>query len=313
MKVREKRKKRIEVVYYLVASAIVMEIIRHIVPFPPTKISKYDPQILISINCNNPNCERAYYSYNKWGRNFMKLYPKSKVMLTSINNTIDPRMVILSQEHNETIKHRQMYHNNFALYKYFLKTRYNYVYRCTEDVYVDAENLAYEIFKLDLKHQNFMITSQYCTPELINTSVGFIHGGSGWILNRFTARFWVEKKRYFDDFFSFHDKVGDDVTTEEFISLMKLNFEDVHLKSFIGWPLFYEDIDQLKNKNWSAFGKCPPPLNKFKTPVRVKQIAAWHSGLDETYVFHHGDEIIRNAPDNLMIQAYDSHSILCYL
>ena len=28
--------------------------------------------------------------------------------------------------------------------------------------------------------------------------------------------------------------------------------------------------------------------------------------------FHHGDKIIRNAPDDLLIQEYDSHSILCY-
>ena len=81
---------------------------------------------------------------------------------------------------------------------------------------------------LELKHQNFMISDQYCTPELINTSVGFIHGGSGWIPNRFTARFWAEKKNILTISLVFMIISGDDVTTKEFISLMKLNFEDVH-------------------------------------------------------------------------------------
>lgn len=314
MNIRNKRRRKFVQIYYIISISLIIELLNMIQPPVYTKITPFDPEVLISLNCNNPNCERAYYNYNKWGLNFMKRFPKSKVILTSTNKSINPDIVLEAQYMNEKIWYRQMYYNNYALYRHFLKSKYKFLYRCTEDVYIDANNLAKTILDIKLRNMTYTFCGQYVPGE--NESLGkfgFMHGGPGWIMNKDSARYWVRNKKIFDALWEFHSQIGDDVIVEEFFKMEDIPKNDIHVDSFMGWPMHFEDIQKLEKREWNKFGKCPQMENEFTKPILVKNIAAWHSGLPIPFIYEHADEIIREAPENLYAMSCDKHTVLCYL
>ena len=279
------------------------------------KIHQYDPNLLITINCNHPNCSRAKESYDIWGHEFLNYYKNVDIkFVTTWNNVTDPSKTILARQKQLEIPYRQMFYNNYKAYTYFLHTDKEWLFRTTEDVFVHRNNFM-KFFEI-MVNQEKNKTKPIFKAEMFFPS-HWAHGGPGWIMNRPAVKVWTDNFKHIKNYFEFNDKVGDDVIIDEYIRIAHINPNDMHTNLFYGFPITEETEKKLTNKDWQSFEKCPPintsqPLERAK----VNDVAVWHSGTPSNFAVYNGKNIINNAPNNMFMiykkTKYLEETTFCY-
>ena len=242
------------------------------------------------------NLTRIGTEYKVWGNN-LKFYSKESVFIPvatfSINKTF-PKTVIYKPPKNAKKVHRLIYGFKEAMLDFYNNTSLNWFFRLTDDVYVDMENFALFINKLDEKYdpkKRAIIKGQLCAT--------YLHGGSGWIISR----------RAVELVLNVWDKVElsdspDDVIAPNIWEKAGLDTREMHSDQFLGSRLNekYEEISA-----WKKLRAC-----KTKIITRVSDIAVWHAGSNSMSVVVHGNEILRTVPENVYINLlYDGKIGIC--
>ena len=276
----------------------------------------YDPNLLITINCNNPNCSRAKEAYSIWGENILKTYNNVEIMfVTTFDNVTDPQQTILCRQRQLKIQYRQMFYNNYRAYSHFyFKTNKEYLFRTTEDVFIHQDNFMHLMERIE--KENADSDKPLFIAEVIFPSK-WVHGGPGWIMNRAATKIWLDNTKHMNQYFEFHNVVGDDVIIDEYQRISHIPWENMHTNLFYGFPITNKTEKILKQREWRSFGKCPPINTSFPSMrSKVSDVAVWHSGTSSNFAVLHGREIIEKAPSDLFMyydqSKYGEFTSFCY-
>ena len=267
----------------------------------PNVISPYDfdPELLITINCNRPDCERAKFAYNIWAKDFLDHYQNTEIkFVTTWNNVTDKDKTILVKDRNNTYLYRQIFYNDFKAFSYFLRnTNKKWMLRTTEDVFIHAQNFMKLLKNLTIERNE---TQPVLVGEVINPPF-FVHGGPGWLMNRRGVLGWMNNQNYFRSYYEFHKDAGDDHLTPAYQKFEILSNEEMHTNLFYGFPIPKSTEQLLRNKDWENFRKCPPrrKIVNIVEKCRFKDVAIWHSGTPNNFAVEHAKELLSSAPDNL--------------
>ena len=263
------------------------------------------PSLLISINCNNEDCERAFLAYNEWGKELISLYSKIKIIFTTTapnKNSNFNFFVVKKKEGNW----RQIWYNNLDLYEYFITfTDYDYLFRTTEDVFINSI-LFVNYFKTFLPYNNKYIL----IGQLLEFREFFLlHGGPGWIMNRETVKVILDNKNYFQSIYN-NKYAGDDVFTFDFINFLNLSLKDVHTNKFLG-PFISDEIqNKLIEKNF-IFENCRNSSKFYQQPQPLNEVIVWHSGTKNNFIVENAKSFLPFIPKNLYFHSNIYTSYLC--
>ena len=270
--------------------------------------NSFDPNLLITINCNNPICSRAKEAYSIWGNDFLKHYKNVEIkFVTTLKNVTEPEKTLLCRPRPVNLSYRQMFYNNYRAYSYFYtKTKKDWIFRTTEDVFVHKDNFMRLLENIEKTRANQINNKPIFIAEVVYPSK-WVHGGPGWIMNRIAAKIWLDNIKRINHYWELHKYVGDDVIIDEFLRLSNISWDDVHTPLFYGFPITNLTEKILMKKDWNSFEKCPP-INTSYPPIRAKvnDVAVWHSGTKSNFAVYHGREIIKTAPNNLYMYYLNS-------
>lgn len=234
-----------------------------------TKYSQYRPLALIDFHTSRSTFYRIDYLYeNYWRNNFFLKSNLFKIRIIYSNLFIpNSHFINYSTKDNIHFKPVDCFDTIFALtcrvdssYKSFLDdSKYEnigWLYRATDDSYINFENLYHYIKNLSKKfdpmndlviraHANFEMKSNY-----------YIHGGPGYLMSREYVNYHFLSNLTLSSLQNY-SKYKQDDTAESII------VRNIFSKSSKQWDEFYIDGFQCKNCDLikdpkSIFPKCPP-------------------------------------------------------
>ena len=266
---------------------------------------------MLILNVNPLNNSRISLLFNYWGKDFIKLYPKSIFKLGSSSRIPFLNQFSLKFDYNNSIYNIQnlLLHFYDAVNDFLYNSTCDWMVRTTEDCFIDSRKL-FEYFNNLNRVYNPKVDKVF-KGQLIKASkkLSFLHGGSGWILSRASAEFIIKfKQDILNKYFSSYIK-GDDVVTYDFINYCNINFNEVDSRVFLGTPFNEETIQILQSKQYQNFPKCNFSNNYFF----FKNIIFWHSGRKDLLPLIEGYQILSNIPNNLIINIFKHNSYLCYI
>ena len=256
------------------------------------------------ITINPQNLSRITLGYKSWSRDFAKLFPKSILRVCSPIPIPFERDYQFLTRWNTSIPPIQNFLFTFidCLHDFYYSTDYDWFIRTTEDCLVDIRKLPKYIQELEKYRdpkKDYVLKGHLIRSNVIvkGTNYGYIHGGSGWIMSRASAKQFIDNENeYIKSFFSEYVK-GDDVITFDMMNMMRLSPHEVNSKYFMGYPLDDASNEMIKTNNYDRAETCSNTENKLVPDLSLKDIVFWHSGRADMLALTDGYRILSEVPD----------------
>jgi hypothetical protein len=219
-----------------------------------------------------------------------------------------------SEEHIHVQAWRAFFYLGYAAAHRFLnETDLPWFIRTTYDVYLHLPNLIHFINELDLRYDP--LRDIVLKGELIERPSGgfaYIHGGPGWIMSRAAVKAYVELEKEVEAVYISKGS-GDDITIVNFTGRVGLRRKETFSNRFCGLPI-RGILDALDEKRDFSLVKENCSTNpEFRQHIKLKDIAFLHNGQEVNWAVKIGDWLIRNAPDDVYIEATRFWANLCRL
>lgn len=251
---------------------------------------------------NSPNWVRSTNLWNMWGKDFVIKYPLSDFKFVSFqpNSNFSNRLLLTEVP----IKN---YRGFFYLFNKavedFLNTKYQWIYRTTEDCLVDVDLFGKYMENLTSHYSPSTNVIKGHAVEFAS-NMFFIHGGSGWIMSRAAAKAYYDNIRILSREYNSNPTSGDDVLIGWFAHhLLNLSFKKIDDPYFLGSPYQNSEVTVVQEKKWNTLPNCT--ANKILQQKPIKQIIFWHSGRKDNYPMNIGIKAKDVYPPNVY---YDQNS-----
>jgi hypothetical protein len=169
--------------------------------------------------------------------------------------------------------------------------------RTTEDVFVHLKRLPVAIREAERKYDP--LTQKVMLGQSIDLGGSmFIHGGSGWLMSRACAEFYVSRISEITDLF-LNTRHGDDTMPDIFKQMLNQTTEQMDHPGFLGSPLDVIGQERLRAWNFSDLPICPSlelQLEKKRRTAPLKDLVIWHAGTKDLIVIEQGYRVLDATP-----------------
>lgn len=268
-----------------------------------------DQAVYVVSIVNSPNWIRSTNLWDKWGKAFVKKYPFSDFKFVSfkLNENFSRRLILTEVP---IMNYRGFYYLFNAAVEDFLKnTKFQWIYRTTEDCLVDIDLLGKYMENLS---SNYLPSLPVLRGHAVqfSSNLFFVHGGSGWIMSRKAAQIYYDNIQALSVKYNSDPTSGDDVLIGWFaMKFLNLSFKDIDDPYFLGSPYQDQEVQIVQNKAWKSLPNCT--VNKIEIQKPIKQIIFWHSGRRDNYPMNIGIKAKNSYPPNVYYDQYSNPRRLC--
>jgi hypothetical protein len=255
--------------------------------------------LVLLINPNNPS--RMAVARAAWHRDFKALSPKSifRVGMESLpSSSTFPDAPLVSPKRPYIPEHKLLFIFHDHLQEFLHSTNMSWFVRTTEDVLVHLKRLPLMI--RDLEKRFNPRTDYVMQGQAVDISPGvtFIHGGSGWIMSRACAEFYVARLAEINKTFIVQPH-GDDMMPNFFKEMINLSTEQMFHGGFVGSPLEEKARVRLKKGDYNGLPICPSlefQKERLRMSMYLNETVFWHAGSGDLAVVSNGYRMMAEAP-----------------
>lgn len=258
---------------------------------------------------NSPNWIRSTNLWNKWGKQFVKKYPRNEFKFVSFQSNANFSDKLLLLKNVPIRNYRSFYYLfNLAIEDFLKNTKYHWIYRTTEDCLVDIDLFGQYMENITARYSPSSYVMRGHAVQFSN-NLFFIHGGSGWIMSRPAAQIYYNSINKLSRKYNSEPTSGDDVLIGWFaINFLNLTFFDIDDPYYLGSPYQDFEIQVVKNKTWNKLPNCSI---KYKIQKPIKELIFWHSGRRDNYPMNIGIKAKDVYPPNVYYDQYSYPRRLC--
>jgi hypothetical protein len=250
---------------------------------------------------NPGNVSRMAVARAAWHNDFKALAPRSvfRVGMEALpSETPLPDAALVSPTRPYIPGHKLLFIFNDHLQEFLRSTNLPWFVRTTEDVLVHLKRLPLLIRELE---KRFNPRTDYVMQgQAVDIAAGttFIHGGSGWIMSRACAEFYVARLAEINKTF-IEKPFGDDMMPDFFKHMINLSTEQMTHGGFVGSPLEDKARNRLKVGDYQGLPICPSlalQKQRLRMTMYLNETVFWHAGSNDLAVITDGYRMMAEAP-----------------
>jgi hypothetical protein len=247
---------------------------------------------------NMDNLSRIRNLENVWGRDFRRLSPSSFYTVGTSRRVSDLPIHIVSSRRAGQVIQELLYTFEDHLTYFLTNTTFKWFIRTTEDAFVHLKRLPQMLRDLEQQFdplKDFVFKGQSVS---LDTTVIFVHGGSGWIMSRAACEFYQANMAEINRIF-FAEPWGDDLMPSALLQITKGKWEELDHIGWIGSPMDDQSSARVKIGNYSGLPICPTwkfQVEKQRLGRYFKDLVVWHSGRNDIVTVMHGYQAAAQAP-----------------
>jgi hypothetical protein len=126
----------------------------------------------------------------------------------------------------------------------------------------------------------------------------FIHGGSGWIMSRACAQYYISRLAELNETF-ISQPHGDDLMPNFFKHWINRTTEEMTSMAFVGSPMDVSARKRLKERDYNNLPICPSLIHQVRSlrmSMYLNETVIWHSGANDLLTVTDGYRILSEAP-----------------
>jgi hypothetical protein len=250
---------------------------------------------------NRDNLTRISLARTAWHHDFKSLFPNSifRVGTENLTSSSIPDTPLISPTRPFIPEHKLLFIFHDHLQAFLSETKFRWFIRTTEDVLVHLKRLPLFIRDLESKYNPLRDNVLLGQAVDISPEVTFIHGGSGWIMSRACAEFYVERLAEINRTF-ISQQHGDDLMPNFFKHMVNLTTEQMTSMAFVGSPMDGKARKRLEIGDYTNLKVCPSlefQKRALRMTMYLNQTVFWHSGTNDMMTVTDGYRLLTTVPE----------------
>ncbi|EAX95838.1 hypothetical protein TVAG_425900 [Trichomonas vaginalis G3] len=275
---------------------------------------------MIVLTVNPQNHSRVNESYQYWGEDYDKLFKKSIIRYVSpLDLPFDHSTQFIAYWNNSISPIQNLLFTYLqALQDFYYGTDLDWAIRTTEDCFVDIRHIGQmldDITRYLDPRKEQILKGQLVRSNILveGTNFQFLHGGSGWLVSRATAKYILDHQEdLIQDLFTGDSSKGDDVITFNLIKRLKLLPTEVQSYRFLGVTLTDTSTEFLRRSFFRTVSNCKYSSDPLQYTIPFDNVVFWHSGRPDNLPNADGYRILSNTPKSIRVQMKGLNADICF-